>query len=216
MVFILSSLWEEKIVMDNTIINTLYIDDGPEPALSTFLATYSQEGFSFTHKDIKFNPQSGYESLLEDNRVKTANIIFIDSKLFENRTVVDSKLSGEEFKIILKKEYPFIEVFVITQNEIETGMDKIAKYNSTDMEDLSAREYYEQVIPSRIQNALKNIMEYRLIVDKMKGNSFIERLLVEKITNSLEGNGIYDELKKADIDQLICTFKEVQALIDGK
>lgn len=202
--------------MDNMIINTVYIDDGPEAALSRYLNTFHKDGYSFFHKDIKFSPEDGYESLLCNPIVRAANIIFIDSKLFENRTAVSSKLSGEEFKMILKKELPFIEVFVITQNEMEEGLEKIAKYNFVKMKDIKPQVYYEQIIPHKIDNALRNIKEYRIIASKLKQNISLESVVVEKVTNSLEGNGIYDELTKADIDQLIGTFREVQAMIDDK
>lgn len=49
----------------------------------------------------KFNSEEGYESLINNTEVRTANIIFIDSKLFENRNT-NGKFTGEEFKIILK------------------------------------------------------------------------------------------------------------------
>lgn len=202
--------------MGNETINTVYIDDGPEAALSRFLHTFEKNGYEFNHNDITFSPEKGYESLLIDPVVRTANIILIDSKLFENRTVAANKLSGEEFKMILKKELPFIEVYVITQNEMEEGLDKISKYNVIGMRDITPQQYYQRVIPPIIDDAIKRIIEYRIIANKLKQNVSLESVVVEKVTNSLEGIGIYDELKKADIDQLISTFKEVQALIDGK
>ena len=154
--------------MDNTIINIVYIDDGPEAALSRYLNNFQKDGYSFTHKDIKFSPEEGYESLLANPVVRTANIILIDSKLFENRMVVTSKLSGEEFKMILKKELPFIEVFVITQNETEEGLEKISKYNHFQMKDITPQEYYARIIPPVIDCALRKITEYRILFIQAK------------------------------------------------
>ena len=101
-----------------TTLKILYIDDHPEAALSKYLDNYKNSNCEIEYSDIEFNPDEGYESLINDPDVKSANIIFIDSKLFENRNAIAGKFTGEEFKIILRKYFPFIEVIVITQNEI--------------------------------------------------------------------------------------------------
>ena len=89
--------------------NILYIDDSPEAGLERYLdKEYTHEEYETEYADIIFDPNNGYESLIRDPKVQSANVIFIDSRLFENRTVTAGKFSGEEFKIILKKYYPFI------------------------------------------------------------------------------------------------------------
>ena len=95
-------------------LKIIYIDDYPETSLSKYLDKYKNSSCNVESLDIKFNPDAGYESLINNPDVKSANIIFIDSKLFENRTAIAGKFTGEEFKIILKKYFPFIEVIVIT------------------------------------------------------------------------------------------------------
>ena len=107
------------------ILKILYIDDNPEPSLSKYLDKYKNSSCDIEYSDIKFNPDEGYESLINNAEVKSANIIFIDSKLFENRTAIAGKFTGEEFKIILKKYFPFIEVIVITQNDITPDYETI-------------------------------------------------------------------------------------------
>jgi len=99
-------------------LKLLYIDDHPETSLSKYLDKYKSPSCEIEYSDIEFKPDEGYESLINNSDVKSANIIFIDSKLFENRNAIAGKFTGEEFKIILKKYFPFIEVIVITQNEI--------------------------------------------------------------------------------------------------
>ena len=88
------------------ILKILYIDDNPEPSLSKYLDKYKNSSCDIEYSDIKFNPDEGYESLINNAEGKSANIIFIDSKLFENRTAIAGKFTGEEFKIILKKYFP--------------------------------------------------------------------------------------------------------------
>lgn len=192
-------------------IKIVYIDDKPDPSLSRYLDTeFSSDYFAKVYEEIIFNPADGYESLIKNPVVQSANIIVIDSMLFENGNMVSGKFSGEEFKIILKKYYPFIEVIVITQNEPETAMGTISKYN--DSFELSASEYYGRVFPELIHNAYSNIERYFSIADKLCGNSTLDKYLVEKVVSSLNGSSLYDELTKSDIDNLIAAFQRIERI----
>jgi hypothetical protein len=193
--------------------NILYIDDSPEPGLARYLdEEYSNTEYEIERFEITFNPEDGYESLISDPKVKSANIIFIDSRLFENRTITSGKFSGEEFKIILRKYYPFIEVIVITQNGADSGIETISKYDSNCGK--TASEYYSDYLPPYIEKAINNILVYRRLAERLKMNRNWESTLKEKIINSLNGISIYDELTKTDIDNLINSFKEVQEKIN--
>ena len=61
-------------------LKILYIDDNPEPALAKYLDRYQSPMCAFEYSDIRFNPDEGYESLINNPEVKSANIIFIDSR----------------------------------------------------------------------------------------------------------------------------------------
>ena len=192
-------------------IKMIYIDDSPDISLSKYLYKFRSGLCQFDYSDIEFNSEEGYESLINNTEVRTANIIFIDSKLFENRNT-NGKFTGEEFKIILKKHLPFIEVIVITQNEVEEEYETIAKYDSRS--DKTAQEYYDSILPELIDHAVKNIFEYRKIASRMKENTIWEDVMIEKIENSLEGKDVYDELTKTDIDHIIGIFQELQEKVD--
>lgn len=192
-------------------IKMIYIDDSPDISLSKYLDKFRSGLCQFDYSDIEFNSEEGYESLINNTEVRTANIIFIDSKLFENRNT-NGKFTGEEFKIILKKHLPFIEVIVITQNEVEEEYETIAKYDSRS--DKTAQEYYDSILPELIDHAVKNVFEYRKIASRMKENTIWEDVMIEKIENSLEGKDVYDELTKTDIDHIIGIFQELQEKVD--
>ena len=192
-------------------IKMIYIDDSPDISLSKYLDKFRSGLCQFDYSDIEFNSEEGYESLINNTEVRTANIIFIDSKLFENRNT-NGKFTGEEFKIILKKHLQFIEVIVITQNEVEEEYETIAKYDSRS--DKTAQEYYGSILPELIDHAVKNIFEYRKIASRMKENTIWEDVMIEKIENSLEGKDVYDELTKTDIDHIIGIFQELQEKVD--
>lgn len=191
----------------------VYIDDKPESALTKYLdKEFHSDDYEIECSEIIFKPTDGYESLLCDARVKSANIILIDSLLFENRTVTDGKFTGEEFKLILKKLFPFIEVIVITQNETDLEIKKISKYDKSYGK--TASEYYSDLLPDILNKAIANIRQYWLLADLVKGNDSWETVLKEKVLATLNGTNTYDELKKADIDHLISAFKEMQGILD--
>ena len=195
------------------IFKIVYIDDSFEPELERYLDTgYKNSDFQTEYSEIKFNPNEGYESLVRNPLVQTANIIFIDSRLFENKNVHLGKFSGEEFKIILKKYYPFIEVIVITQNEPDSDVGTISKYNTSCR--TTPNEFYNKYLPPLIERAVENVLIYRRLAKKLEKNNSWEKILKEKILNSLNGVTIYDELTESDINKLINAFKEIQENIN--
>lgn len=187
----------------------VYIDDKPEIALTKYLDKefYSDE-YKIVCSEIIFKPEEGYESLLSNSKVRSANIVLIDSRLFENRTAVSGKFSGEEFKLVLKKFFPFIEVIVITQNENNSEIFKLAKYDKSCGK--TATEYYSNLLPNILNSAVANIRQYWLLADLVSKNDSWEEVLKDKVLATLKGSNTYDELTKNDIDILISAFKEIQ------
>lgn len=194
--------------------SVVYIDDNPDTELTRYLdKDFHGESYEITCSEIIFKPEDGYESLLTNPKVRSANIIFIDSRLFENRTATKEKFTGEEFQLVLKKFFPFIEVVVITQNGIDGEIRKIAKYDKTLGN--SAVEYYSLKLPDIINTAVANIRQYWLLADLIKNNDSWEDVLKDKIMATLKGTNTYDMLTKADIDKLVSAFKEIQESLHG-
>lgn len=196
----------------------VYIDDAPDTILGRYLDSlqtiYAKRGFEIEYLEILFKTGDDYNSLLKDERVQTANILIIDSMLFENKTAKDGKFSGEEFKFVLQKFYPFIEVIVISQNDLDPGISMIPKYVKNAQE--TGREYYERIIPPCIDVAIKNVLQYRILAKKMNDNDSWETMLKEKVLGTLSGTQAYDELTKEDIDILVRAFKEIKESINAK
>ncbi|EOU2045944.1 hypothetical protein QTH50_04850 [Clostridium perfringens] len=196
-------------------INIIYVDDELDVNISKYIRkTYNYKEFEKVYNEITFEAEKGYESLLNNKLVKEANIILIDSKLFENDRVSNGKFSGEEFKMILKKVFPFIEVIVITQNELEEEYGTVSKYKFD--VDISADKYYSDNLKKELDTAANNVFIYRNIAKKLKCNEGIDKVLIEKIVNSLDGDSKYDELTKDDIDNIIEAFKELQRGINER
>ncbi len=179
-------------------IKLVYIDDDPEEAISAYLEEgYRNDKCVIEYQEIKFACEEGYESLLESQDVTSANIILIDSHLFENDNVkLKGKFSGEEFKVILRKVCPFIEVLVITQNEENDDYGIIPKYRNENTEE--AEDYYKRILKTEIDEGIDRVITFRNITRKLQNNNGIEKVLLEKITQSLAGMSTYDTLNKVD------------------
>lgn len=196
-------------------INLVYVDDEVDSNISRYLVKeYKHENFIIQYDEITFKSAEGYDALIADPLVIEANIILIDSRLFENDRVDAGKFSGEEFKMILKKVFPFIEVIVITQNDLEEDYGVILKYKGNSLE--TPQKYYAKQLKGELDKAISNITIYRKIAIKLKLNEGIDKVLIEKIISSLDGMSTYDELTTKDIDEIILAFRELQGEIDEK
>ena len=49
----------------------------------------------------------------------------------------------------------------------------------------------------------------------MEKNKRWEKVMIEKIKNSINGQGAFDELTKNDIDEVVEIFQKLQEKIDG-
>lgn len=199
-------------------IKLVYIDDTPDIELSKYFDQinqhYPSDEYILEPLEIRFDPEKDYSSLLKDDRVQTANIIVIDSRLFENRTATGGKFTGEEFKLVLQKFYPYIEVIVITQNEMDACLDMVPKYVKNTKQ--RADEYYCEIMPTYIERAIHQVMQNRILAKKMRENDSWEDLLKEKVLGTLSGTQAYDELTKSDIDTLIAAFRELKEHLNDR
>lgn len=181
----------------------------PTMTLADFWEIYKAD----MEKRLRKTTMKQNKALINNPDVKSANIIFIDSKLFENRTAIAGKFTGEEFKIILKKYFPFIEVIVITQNEIAPDYETISKYDPKCGK--TPVEYYDEKLPLILDQCIRNIFEVRKITSELQKNTSWEKVMVEKIVNSVNGQGKFDEFTKNDIDDVIKMFQELQTKVEG-
>ena len=201
-------------------INIVYVDDNPDIYLNLFLEFYKEEGIKINYSSIIFEQADSYKTLLENQVIRDANIVFIDSRLFENRGV-GSVLSGEEFKLIIKKIFPYIEVIVISQKAIGEDFQTIAKYDLTsyvsnvDEIQKSAFDFYSREIIPLIKEKIQNIIEFRKILERIQNEkNEIDKYLVENIENSIKGKDEYDQLSSEDLDNVIKAFQSFVSKIE--
>ena len=198
-------------------VKIIYIDDNMDSILSRFLnkiykkRLYTLDDGRIIKKDydeILFDNKNGYEVLFKDQAISSANIILIDNHLFEEYSATTGKFSGKQFKIILRKLFPFIEVIIITQDPNLKGDNIIKKFSGKDTND--ANKYYEDNLIPVLDMAIKRIVEFEELADDLRKSDNVDKALKDKVLESIEGNNLYDELTKSDIDEFIRSFKELK------
>ncbi len=210
--------------MSEESINIIYIDDISDEILSLYMSkTYCSAPFQPSdaapkikkaYKEVRFCGSEGYEKLLQNTIVKSANVILIDNHLFEERNAGTSRFSGKQFKVILRKLFPYVEVIIITQDETLTGENVVRKFSGRYSED--ANQYYQENLAPLLDNAINEVLDFEKLANDLKQSSDVEKFLIDKVLNSLQGDDSYDPLTKSDIDNLISSFKEFKNAFGDK
>jgi len=196
-------------------INMLYIDDNADAYISQYLyEEYECQGVDVEYMQRSFDPEDTYESLLTDRDVHTADIIIIDSVLFENANLSNQKLTGEEFEIILRRVFPFKEVIVVTQNDIDEEYKVIKKYDTSS--GVSSKVFFEKEWKTVLDESIGRVIICRKLLKRIEEKNYVEKYFFEEIQQSLQGTSGYDKLTVADIDRLIAAFEGVKKEYDNK
>ena len=196
-------------------IKILYIDDNMDSYISQYLyEQYCYEGINIENLQRKFETEDTYESLLSDKYVHSADIIIIDSLLFENAKLSNQKLAGEEFEIILRKVFPFKEVIVVTQNDVDEEYKVIKKFDTSS--DCSSIDFFEREWKPVLDKAVEKVKLYRKLLKLIEDKNYVEKYFFEEIQQSLQGESGYDKLTVADIDRLISAFEEIKREYDNE
>lgn len=198
-------------------LNIVYVDDRIDSILSNFLTTNYDENTTsisefpdltkINYFEVLFRPNDTYESLLHNDKIAKANIIIIDNHLFEENNRSLGSFTGREFKIILKRFSPFVETIIITQDKDINGETVVIKPSSDNDEENF--EYYKKSLKPHIELCIKNLIDYKKILDQIKLSNQLDEVLIERLTSSFEGTEIYQDLNKKDIDEIVSIFNEI-------
>lgn len=198
-------------------VNTVYIDDKIDSALSRYLHTLKIDQAVLVHKDIDFKTVKNYEALLGADAVKTADIIIIDSQLFEDRNVV-RKFTGEEFKMICTTVYPYSKVVVLSQHDELGKYGTIKKYTSATYKN-HPNKFYDDSLKKILEEYAEEIIQKREILKTLNENinNYKPSLIVDKINEMMEGTATYKDLTDDKINDLIGLIEdELKPLISGE
>lgn len=194
-------------------VELLYIDDFVDPGLSRYLDQYKCDGIEINYKELKFLPDDGYNSLINNNNVRCADIIIIDSDLFQDRLAINGKFLGEEFKIIMKRFFPLKEVIVVSQHGENQQRDVIAKHNVR--AECEASEHYDRKLKKKLDTFIHDNIVNGNLLKEFLDNTYWSIDFKKQILDPLEGRNEYEALQKEDIDRLIVSFEELRRKIDG-
>lgn len=204
----------------NKIIKLLYVDDEIDNLLSDYLdENISNQNcpildFKYDYYELEFSSDINYQDLLNDEKIRTANIIIIDSRLFNNDNS-NHKYRGEEIELLIRKTFPFIEVIVITQNNFADGRNIVRKYASTSENDRNkAFNHYQEKLRPIIEDKCKSVISRRFVAIDFEKNDTWDELTKERLVNSFRAVALYEELTKEDIDRLILSFKQIENKIN--
>lgn len=192
-------------------IAIVYVDDVINQHISRYLDNYCFDcsDYNLIYEEVTFSSGDTYESLLQEVKIRTANILLIDSKLFEEATVrAAGMFSGEEFGIILNKLFPYIEVVIISQNALNIKYNVVEKCKG-ETDYTQAKEYYDEKLMPVLEDKISAIVDTREIIERLRENNTIDRVIIEKIYDTANGGGQYDELKASDIDKLVNMLNQI-------
>ncbi len=187
----------------------LYVDDKIDLYISKYLTSYSNDRVEYKYSELEFESNYSYEDLIESDKIKKADILFLDSMLFENRSVQKNKISGEELGLIIKKIFPFKEIIVITQYQEKMEYNALKKYNSNTY-NCDEQSFFKYNWEKKIVDVTENIILNRKVFKNISSKKYVEKYLFEKLENSINGLSNYDDLTKTDIDNLINAFEEMR------
>ncbi|MGY4797240.1 hypothetical protein ACVNNN_19990 [Lysinibacillus fusiformis] len=163
--------------------------------------------YEFQFDSYKFEPEDDdYKTLLSNEMVSRANIIVIDSWLFENENSPLSKFTGEQFKIILRQVFPFIKTIVISQNGGKANSLTVEKWKGNGS---SIEHYHKQLLPVLIRYILATIEEHK-VLDQLTMENEVDEVLIGTIQNTISGIVDTALFEKQDLDELIKLFREVK------
>ena len=182
----------------------MYIDDQIEINLDSQLKKiFLEDYYSFEYDNENMN----YDTLLKEINNFKPNVILIDQILFSNSNV-NQPYTGEEFLLILRKFNPFLETFIISQNDLLSDRF-IRKYNPLDHYE-SVDEYYGSKVQPFIARAFESLDSTKKIYAKLEKSTTFNKITIEKIKNLMDGVSDYDDIKKEDIDNLVDIFKKIE------
>lgn len=190
-------------------IKICYIDDDIDLVTTRYLRSeYENEKADIEYNESIFCEDDTYETLLKKEEIREADILILDSKLFKEAKAGKKIISGEELSIILKLIYPYKEMIVITQNDIDGDVLIMKKFDSHSGKE--AADYFQSVWKPVIDKAVLSILSYRSWIEKIEDKKSVEQLLMEQIRNSIEGNAEYARLTVGDLDKLVSAFKQMK------
>lgn len=195
----------------------IYIDDQVDTSISDALDEISNE-LGIKNSEYTFKSTDTYKTVFENADCQCSDLILIDSALYTNKNA-NSKIKGEDIKVIFKMYYPLKEIIVITQNEPkDIGIKVIKKFDVLSQSGTrNPRDYYIEKLKPLIKESLEEWQGYKEIVSNMEHNKIIDdEDVLSTLSNALRDNAKYKRLSGTDVDRLVAEFQTIAKLYDGE
>ena len=199
-------------------IKICYVDDNLDPFLVGYLDKYVCNSPDYKYVEYEVSPSLSYNDLLMDETINMSDILIIDSGLFEEVEYTENTLTGEELRFIIRKVFPYKEVLVISQNDtneydIESKFKPSSPLadSSFEMYEEEASQFYNERLLPKIIDSRRSIEATKNILNRISNKGYMSSsMLLEQIRDTIDGDNIYTELSKEDIDSLIDNFTKLR------
>lgn len=195
---------------DYSNIEVLYIDDSIDLSVSTLLRRF----FPKHYDELKFSDDMIIDNLLNHDKVKKADLVIVDSRLFERKSKTKNKFLGEDFRLLLKDAFPFKECIVITQyNQSGEGDDLKSKAGTIQKKTdprMSDTAYWTDIFKPNIDSAVDMINKYKVLYQLVSNNKDVNLYTLERLEERSKGELKYESLKVEDIDRIVDALKDVE------
>lgn len=187
-------------------IEIIYVDDVIDPFLSNYLKKYVEESNIkvLKYKEIKFEENFDYDSLINHDKFKNSDIVIIDSKLYENDNTRGNNYTGEVFELLLRDRSPYVEVIVVTQNDVSENSATLKKAVGHD----NHIKYYKDNLKPLLDHSVNRVIEHRNKIKEEISKGNIDKASLERIEGFLNHDNSY-RLTSKDIDEIIKLFKKI-------
>lgn len=178
-------------------IEITYVDDEIDLFLSSYLATYKVSNIKIKYNEITFSQEYDYDYLMKNDDFKNSDIIIIDSRLYENNNTRGNNYTGEVLELLLRVRSPYVEVIVVTQNDVSENSATLKKATGGS----NYEKHYNDNLKPFLDYFVKRVAEYRKIKEKINKENF-DKFICERIEDFLNHDDVYS-LSSKDIDEII-------------
>ena len=192
-------------------IEIAYVDDKIDLQLTDYLNRYVDDfnkdsnAIVLGYNEIEFKQNYTYDTLFNNQTFRHCDIAVIDSKLYENTNARGHIYTGEDLKLLVRNYSPFIDIIVITQNEISENSATIRKSHGNE----NPEEHYNSELKPLLDYSIKCCTEYKFKLDELKTKSTIDKAILDRISDLINHEDTYN-LTVKDVDEIIKLFNEIK------
>lgn len=193
-------------------IKVLYIDDKPDVHISRLL----RGRFGEEYTEFAFADNKTVIDLINDSKVVAADLIFVDSRLFEDKSSSEDRFQGEDFRLLLEMQFPLKKCIVVTHINLSDDGEKlkkasgtIEKYEVVEREGKSLEEW-ETSVNSLIKATIESIQRKKSLLELEIKEGYLNQYMKEQLIGRSQGQLEYSSLKVEQINELVDRFKQVE------